>query len=156
MEICYVWVGSLRCIYLVSMSIPFPDVHSPSTFLLPSSRLAFGTLHYVQWFFFGIIVNWIFFPIPITVCFFIVITFSCGHFIPRLSLIVSCAVVCMFALQNYHLSLTIDILVFFLHFCDFFSHGCSVYVFPSSLSPKWHKYKKLISTRRSGLEWEVA
>ena len=33
------WVGFLRCIYLVSMSIPFPDVHSPSTFLLLDSLL---------------------------------------------------------------------------------------------------------------------
>jgi len=76
-----------------------------------------------------------FFPHSNYSLFFIVITFSCGLLIPRLSLIVSCAVVCMFALQNYHLSLTIDIFVFFLHFCDFFSHGCSVYVFPP-LSPK--------------------
>lgn len=33
------WVGFLRCIYLVSMSISFPDVHSPSTFLLLDSLL---------------------------------------------------------------------------------------------------------------------
>ena len=137
MEICYVWVGFLRCIYLVSMSISFPDVHSPSTFLLLDSLLVpFITyndfsLALLSTGFFSH-----FFPHSNYSLFFIVITFSCGLFIPRLSLIVSCAVVCMFALQNYHLSLTIDIFVFFLHFCDFFSHGCSVYVFPSSLSPK--------------------